>query len=138
MKKYKKPELDIVEFDNLDVMSTSDSNDVNSQDAADLDNPIAIHNELEVLNAVDTTPAPSIEATEAPAPTESAPLAETTPEPEDTTPVDDTTVDDVQVDETPADDTADDTVADDTAVEESVPDEDDLVAAESVSEDVVE
>ena len=93
MKKYRKPILDIVEFDNLDVMTTSGDEDSYSASA------IQSHNELS-LNQVEISPIP-VGVTETPAPAD--PL-EPTPA-DDENPAEDQTDDSA---ENPADDDDDD------------------------------
>ena len=112
MKRYNKPILDIVEFDNLDVIMAS------HQSLTEEDDPVAIKNE-EILTATPTeAPLDHASVTETPAPADEAPLADTTtPE---STPADENTAD-----EQPDDSTAD-------------PADDGETAAQSVSEDEVE
>ena len=120
MKKYRKPILDIVEFDNLDVMTTSGDEDSYSASAIqshDEDSysasAIQSHNELS-LNQVEISPIP-VGVTETPAPAD----------PLEPTPADD---------ENPAEDQTDDS-AENPADDD---DDDDELAAQTVPEDEVE
>ena len=111
MKKYRKPILDIVEFDNLDVVIMS--GDKNS----DPDSEIQSYNELS-LNQVEISPIP-VGVTETPAPAD--PLEPAPADPLELTPADD---------ENPAEDQTDDSAEN--------PADDDELAAQTVPEDEVE
>ena len=108
MKKYRKPILDIVEFDNLDVVIMS--GDKQGDKDSDPDSAIQSHNELS-LNQVEISPIP-VGVTETPAPAD----------PLELTPADD---------ENPAEDQTDDSA-------ENPADDDDELAAQTVPEDEVE
>lgn len=97
MKKYRKPILDIVEFDNLDVMITSDDKQ------GDEDSEIQSYNELS-LNQVEISPIP-VGVTETPAPAD---------------PLEPTPADDENTAENPADDDDDDELAAQTVPEDEV------------------
>ena len=122
MKKYNKPILDIVEFDNLDVMTMSIQNSESTGQSLDDENsPIVQQTETQFLNSIEAS-STHAEVAETPTPTESNPLAETTSEP---TPAEE---------DTPVEEIPNDTGSDST---EELPD-DNQVAAESISEDEVE
>lgn len=89
MRKYIKPELDIVEFDSLDVITMSDPSSTSgeptsTQDLVENDSPIAVHNEEQLVNSTSTadntapttTPEASAEPTDTPLTTE-APAMDT-------------------------------------------------------------
>ena len=103
MKKYRKPILDIVEFDNLDVVIMS--GDKNS----DPDSEIQSYNELS-LNQVEISPIPvGVTGTSEPADSESGDPLESIPADENT--AENQTDDSTDSTENPADDDGDETAA---------------------------
>ena len=107
MKKYKKPVLDIVEFDNLDVMTTS--GDKQGDEDSYSDSAIQSYNELS-LNQVEISPIPvGVTGTSEPADSESGDPLESIPADENT--AENQTDDSTDSTENPADDDGDELAA---------------------------
>ena len=106
MKKYRKPILDIVEFDNLDVVTMSaDYNDrVNEEDVGD--NAYATYNESQLETSLDHA---NVTGTSEPADSESGDPLESIPADENT--AENQTDDSTDSTENPADDDGDETAA---------------------------